>query len=518
MSRNINELKAGVFLNYVLIVVNALVGLLYTPYMLRTMGQSEYGLYSLVASVIAYLTILDLGFGNAIVRYTAKFRAEGKVKEQFEMLGMFFLLYLIISVIASVIGFVLYLNVDNMFGDTMTTVELEHARIMMIVLIINLAFTFPLSVFTSVNTAYEKFVFPRVLNIARVIFNTIVMIVLLHLGFRAIAMVVVQTIFNLLTLLLNYIYCKHRLRVKLLFTHFDWHLLKEIGFYSLWIFIAAIVDRIDLSTGQFVLGAVSGTAEVAVFAVVITLRGMYTQFSTAVSSVFLPKMTTMVAESKSDSELSDVFLRTSRIQYIILSFILTGYVIFGLEFMTLWAGKEYIISYYIGLLLFIPDTIPLCQNIGIAIMQARNQMRFRAVSYLIIAIFSLLLQILLGKMYGSLGCAIAMACATTTGRIFVMNTYYYRIQKIDIPAFWREISKMSIVPALFCLILLSFRGFYPLANSWSMLLIEMIVFSLLYIVLVYKYQFNEGERILIKNVVENIKKIRANGRGIKKTY
>ena len=294
--------------------------------------------------------------------------------------------------------------------------------------------------------------------------------------------------------------------------------MKEIGFYSLWIFIAAIVDRIDLSTGQFVLGAVSGTAEVAVFAVVITLRGMYTQFSTAVSSVFLPKMTTMVAESKSDSELSDVFLRTSRIQYIILSFILTGYVIFGLEFMTLWVGKEYIISYYIGLLLFIPDTIPLCQNIGIAIMQARNQMRFRAVSYLIIAIFSLLLQILLGKMYGSLGCAIAMACATTTGRIFVMNTYYYRIQKIDIPAFWREISKMSIVPALFCLILLSFRGFYPLANSWSMLLIEMIVFSLLYIVLVYKYQFNEGERILIKNVVENIKKIRANGRGIKKTY
>ena len=70
----VNQLKAGAVLNYVVIGLNSLVGLLYTPYMLRMMGQSEYGLYSLVASVIAYLTIMDFGFGNAIIRYTAKFR------------------------------------------------------------------------------------------------------------------------------------------------------------------------------------------------------------------------------------------------------------------------------------------------------------------------------------------------------------------------------------------------------------------------------------------------------------
>ena len=84
--------------------------------MLRMMGQSEYGLYSLVASVISYLTILDLGMGNAIVRYTAKYRAEGKTEEQYEMFGMFFVLYLIIGVIAIGVGMGLYLNVDAMFG------------------------------------------------------------------------------------------------------------------------------------------------------------------------------------------------------------------------------------------------------------------------------------------------------------------------------------------------------------------------------------------------------------------
>ena len=110
-----NQLRVGAALNYVVIILNMLVGLLYTPYMLRMMGQSEYGLYSLVASVISYLTVLDLGLGNAIVRYTAKFRAEGKTTEQYEMFGMFLVLYIIIGVVAFVAGLGIYFNVDTLF-------------------------------------------------------------------------------------------------------------------------------------------------------------------------------------------------------------------------------------------------------------------------------------------------------------------------------------------------------------------------------------------------------------------
>ena len=69
---NTKQLKAGVLLSYLTLALSNIIALVYTPFMLRLMGQSEYGLYSLVASVVAYLTILDFGFGNAIIRYTAK--------------------------------------------------------------------------------------------------------------------------------------------------------------------------------------------------------------------------------------------------------------------------------------------------------------------------------------------------------------------------------------------------------------------------------------------------------------
>lgn len=502
----VNQLKAGVVLNYVVIILNTVVGLLYTPYMLRMMGQSEYGLYSLVASVIAYLTVLDLGFGNAIVRYTAKFRAEKKTEEQYEMFGMFFLLYLVIGIIAFGIGLGLYFNVDTLFGDTMTAVELGRARIMMLLLVANLAFTFPMSIWGSIIQAYEDFVFQKSLNIFRIILNTVVMICLLHFGYKAVAMVVVQTIFNVLTLVLNFIYCRRKLNIHIYFRfkHFHWGFLKEVAIYSFWIFLNAIMDRVYWSTGQFVLGAIVGTAAVAVFAIAIQLEGMYMQFSTAISSVFLPKVTAMVATNRSRKEISDLFIRTGRIQYIVLAYILSGFIIFGRQFIELWAGAGYSDAYIISLLFFIPLTVPLIQNLGITILQARNEMKFRSVLYIIIALVSLAMQIVLTRFFGGIGCAMGVSGALVVGQILIMNVYYQRRQDLDIKTFWKEISKMSIIPiVLIFSSMLVIRHFFAL-DSWGKLILGIAAFSLVYIPLFFRFSMTDDERNLFISMFHKI--------------
>lgn len=502
----VNQLKAGVVLNYVVIFLNTIVGLLYTPYMLRMMGQSEYGLYSLVASVIAYLTVLDLGFGNAIVRYTAKFRAEKKTEEQYEMFGMFFLLYLVIGIIAFGIGLGLYFNVDTLFGNTMTAAELGRARIMMLLLVANLAFTFPMSIWGSIIQAYEDFVFQKSLNIFRIILNTAVMICLLHFGYKAVAMVVVQTIFNILTLVINFIYCRRKLNIHIYFRfrHFHWGFLKEVAIYSFWIFLNAIMDRVYWSTGQFVLGAMVGTAAVAVFAIAIQLEGMYMQFSTAISSVFLPKVTAMVATNRSRKEISDLFIRTGRIQYIVLAYILSGFIIFGRQFIELWAGAGYSDAYIISLLFFIPLTVPLIQNLGITILQARNEMKFRSVLYIIIALVSLAMQIVLTRYFGGIGCAMGVSGALVVGQILIMNVYYRRRQDLDIKTFWKEISKMSIIPiVLIFSSMLVIRHFFAL-DSWGKLILGIAAFSLVYIPLFFRFSMTDEERNLFISMFHKI--------------
>ena len=323
----INQLKTGALLSYISIILNNIIGLLYTPFMLRMMGQSEYGLYSLVASVVAYLTILDFGFGNAIIRYTAKFRAENRLKEQYEMFGMFLFLYSAIGIFTLLIGLCLYFNVDFLFERSMNMEELNKIRIMMLLMVFNIAITFPFSIFGSIITAYENFIFQKAINIVRIILNPIVMCVMLLMGYRAIGMVVVTTLFNVLTLLINCWYCYHRLHIHVIIGRFNWTFLKEIMIYSFWIFLNAIMDRIYWSSGQFILGIYAGAKAVAIYAVAISLENIYMSFSTAISGVFLPRITSMITQKENEKSMSDLFIRTGRIQYIIMSFILIGFIL-----------------------------------------------------------------------------------------------------------------------------------------------------------------------------------------------
>lgn len=495
-----NQRKAGAVLNYIIIVLNAVVGLLYTPYMLRMMGQSEYGLYSLVASVIGYLTILDFGFGNAIIRYTSRYRATNETRKQYSLFGMFLVLYSVIGVLAAAAGIVLYLNTEMLFGATMTAAEISKAKIMMLILTFNLAITFPFSIFGSVITAYEDFIFQKIVQICRILLNTVVMIVLLHYGYKAIAMVIVQTLFNLTTLVINLFYCKYKIKVRFIFEKFDWTLLKEIAIYSFWIFLNAIMDKVYWSTGQFVLGAVSGTIAVSIFAIGIHLQSMYMTFSTAISSVFLPRVSLMVAKGSRRKEISDLFIRTGRIQFLIMSLILCGFIVFGKPFMTFWAGSGYDDSYIITLMFFISLFVPLIQNMGITILQARNEMKFRSLLYIVIAAFSLVGQIVLSKLFGAVGCAVSIAAALVIGQGIVMNIYYQKRQDIDIKGFWLQIIKMSIAPAVITAVSYILLRRIQVSSIFVLLLL-MAVFAIVFIAGLWLFSMSEYEKSLIKEPI-----------------
>lgn len=493
-----NQLKVGAALNYVSICLNMVVGLLYTPYMLRMLGQSEYGLYSLAASIIAYLTVLDLGFGNAIVRYTAKFRAEGKQREQEEMFGMFFILYIGIGIIAMIAGSVLSLNVENMFSRAMTESEVHRTRIMLWLMTFNLAFTFPMSIWGSIMSAYERFVFQRIVSIIRSVLNPVVMVLLLVVGYKAIAMVVVTTIFNVATLLVNWWYCKYRLTIKVRFAKFKWAFLKEVSIYSFWIFLNAIMDRIYWSTGQFVLGVYKGSAAIAVYAIAVQLLNMYMLFSTAITSVLLPKITAMVVKGNNEKEISDLFIKVGRIQYIIVVFILSSFIVFGKPFIKLWAGSNYVDSYYVCLFFFIPFTIDLIQNLGISILQARNRLKFRSLLLVFVASSSLLFSVVLAKKYGYYGCAFSTGLGLLIGQGLILNIYYCRKEHIDIPSFWKEILKMSVVPFFVIIIGLLVTN-SSLFNNISLFafVVSCVLFLIVYGVVFWFLSMYKSERDLI---------------------
>lgn len=500
-----NQRRWGVALSYLNIFLTAIIGLIYTPVMLRLLGQSEYGLYSLIGSVVGYLSILDMGLGNTLVRYIAKNRIEGTQEREAELNGLFISLYGFIGVLAVLLGSILYINIDALFADTLSDVEMQRARIMILLLIFNLAMSFPLSVFASIMQAYEKYLFLRTTTIVRVILNPLLVLPFLFWGYGSVMMVVVSTILNLACLFANCFYCCRYLHVKFKRGCFEKKFVQEVAVYSFFIFLNVIMDKIYWGTGQFVLGIVSGTIQVAIYAIAMQFMQMYINLSTAFSSVLLPKVTMMVARGADAFELTALMIRVGRLQYFIVGYFFVMFLVIGDKFIELWAGADYLSAYPIVLILMGVMIIPLVQNVGIAILQAMNLNCYRATAYTICAFVALFFSFPLAETYNGLGCAMATSVSLFVSTGLIINRYYKRKLNLDIKAFWYSLLSMSRGVLLLAIIGGGIRYYLCLDYTWHDLFLFVLINSLIYIIVMYSWCMNHEERGLCRVFVKRLK-------------
>ena len=501
----INQRKIGAILSYIVIGLNMIVGIIYTPFLIRKLGQSEYGLFSIVQSVISYLTVMDMGFGNAIVIYTSRYINQGNKEKQDKLHGMFFVIFCIIGVLAALIGFILYLNVNYIFGSSMTVQEIAKAKVMMLILTFNLAITFPLGIFGNIITAHEKFIVSKLVKILQIILQPMLMIPLLIMGYKSIAMTIVLTIANIICLLINMIVCLTKLDVKLKFKGFDLVLLKEIFAYSFYIFLNEIIDKANWSVDRFILGSVCGTIITAIYSVAGQLNSLFMSFSTAISGVMLPKITKMEDRKAINEEFTKVFIQTGRIQYLLMSLILTGFILFGQTFINLWAGPGYESAYKIACILMIPLIVPLIQNVGLSILQAKNLYKYRTIIFFFIAILNTISSIFLAKYYGGVGAAIGTSGALILGQIIILNIYYHVKVGIDMIEFWKNILKMSIPMILVFIIGMGINKIIP-DKSIIIYAGKILVYTLVYCISVYLFAMNNYEKDLIRKPINKLLK------------
>lgn len=192
------QLKKGALLSYINIALTNILGLILTPYIIRSLGDSEYGLYVLIGSVVGYLSLLDLGLNNTIIRYVSKYRAnKDKVGEE-SFLATTMLLYGFISLATILLGLAVYVNLDQIFDKSLTAMEMEKAKRMYLILIFNIAITLPGGAFTAICNAYERFVFPRVLVIIKYLIRAASIFSLLYFYPYALTLIWIDTLLNVI--------------------------------------------------------------------------------------------------------------------------------------------------------------------------------------------------------------------------------------------------------------------------------------------------------------------------------
>ncbi|WP_155590315.1 oligosaccharide flippase family protein [Lysinibacillus cavernae] len=446
------EIKIGAILSYVTIGCTIISSLIFTPIMISLLGQKEFGLYSLMIVLVGYLSILDLGLGNAIVRYIARNRATADKVLEASLNGFFLKLFIGIGCLTLLIGFLLFSQVDIIFGQSLTGEQLEKAKIMGFIMTISLAMQFPLGVFTSILQAYEKFIFIKLTTLLQVIVQPLTMLFFLLQGTDAVTLIYIIAIYNILFLAVDAIYCIKVLSIKFTFTLKNTALIKEIFIYSFFIFITVIVDKIYWQTDQVLLGILKGTEDVAIYAVAIQIVLIFMSLALAISGLFLPRISMLVTKEEGLVEINQLFIKVGAIQFLVVGYILGGFFLYGQEFLLLWLGKDFMAIYSIVLIIMAPFTIDLIQNLGLNVLKAKNLFKFRTILLIIVAVTNICVSIPAIYFYGKIGTAVITACSLFIGNVVIMNIYYHKKIGLDIFGFWRTISKLvlAFVIAICC--------------------------------------------------------------------
>lgn len=249
-----NQRKLGIFLSYLNITLQSLLGFLYIPILLHYIGKSEYGLYQLMGSLIAYFGIMDFGLSAAVIRFYAKYLAMKDRVGMENILAIALRCYGAVMGVMLIAGGAVYTMLDAAFSGSMTAGEVAEAKDIFLLLLLNIVITLSTMVFRSVINAHERFLFLKGLETVQLVLQPMLVVLLLMHHPSAFSVALVQTGLNLVLSLARVYYCFVRLHVRIRYHYWSHELMVSFRRLALSVFAVTLIDQVFWKTNQIILG------------------------------------------------------------------------------------------------------------------------------------------------------------------------------------------------------------------------------------------------------------------------
>ncbi len=497
--------KVGVLLSYIAMLFEILSTLLLTPFIIRSLGDAEYGVYKLSASIVVYLLLLDLGIGNAVVRYAAKFRAKGEEENNCKFLGVTTIYYLIIGVIVILLGIALLFLFPSFFSKGLTHEEVQLGKKLLLIATINAGITLATAGYANIIIAYEKFALSKGISIFSIIIKIILTFVLLELGMGSVGIMLVQLLITIFTRTSYVFYVFFKLKLKPKFRGINSSFIKEIFRYSSLILLQMLATQINASMDQILIGGlVSGAAViVGIYGVGTQIIQYFQTIGSAFTGVLMPGVVKMVEHNSQPDGLCLEMIRIGRIIFMCLGIICACFIVFGKQFIILWAGNGYEEAFFVTLLLMIPYLFILTESIGNQILWAQNKHKEQAILKVVIVFLNIFITIALIQWKPLLGATIGTMISLLLGDVLIMNIIFKKKIKISLLKYYCGLFK-GILPCLLiavgCGLLFSMLSL----NGWLGWIVNVMAMVIVYVVFMMLFGLNKYEKSLIFSIVKKI--------------
>lgn len=492
-----SSIKAGAIISYISVFLSIAITFFYTPWMIRQIGVSDYGLYSLVITFIAYF-VMDFGMSGTVTRFLAKYRAEGNEKKIENVMGLIFKVYLAIDVVIFLVLLVVGCFLAGIFQG-LTSDEIDKLRVLYAIAALFSVMTFVFKPMHGAMMAYEYFVETKIIDMIQRVGTVLLIVFALLLGMGVYALVLINGAVALGTSILLYVLFKKKSRQNINFRYFDMAEMKALMGFSIWIFLITMAQRFRLTFMPSLLGMFSNSTEISVFSLGMSIEGMVYVLSSALNGLFLPKVTRL-SHQGDDKAITDLMIRVGRIQFYVISLVFFGFVILGQDFLHLWVGENFHNTYYVVLLLIGTNVVSLTQQVASDLVYAENKVRYTATLTFVASGLALIGSILLAPRFGAVGCAISFFVAMSIN-IIQLNLFYRKKLNIDVYRFFRS-CHFRLLPAMFILGLIFYAlKRYILVVSWTNLFVFGTIYFIVVVFVDYYLLFNKEEKRLILNII-----------------
>jgi len=491
-----NQKKAGILLSYLGTISSALINIVLIPYLISKLGPAEYGVYKIMHSFAGYLLLMDLGVGTILTRFVSLYEAKQEREKVDRCVATGFAVCILLSVIVALAGYALEGQIGPLYENTLTAGQLQLAHQLFRLLVLNVEVSLFQHFVMGYISAFEKFFVAKGLLFLQIVFRFILTVVLVSLFQSALVVALVELSFNAATLLIAIWYARSKLGMRIDFRKFDRSLISQYFLFSAAILFQSIVNQVNNSVDNMILGAMVSPEIVTMYSSGLTVYGLYVSLPEAVNQVFLPQATRDFGERLEEDgiALTDFVVRIGRYEAILCIAILSGFLFIGRDFVQLWIGQENMGAWGVALLLMIPVTIPMCQNVMVTVLNARNKRLFRSVILAAVALLNIAVTIALIPRLGYIGAAVGTFLSILLGHGIMLNVYYHKAFHLRIFDMFKRVYGRSIPCGAAAYGLSCGLTFWIGGVSWAKLILKGCIFGGIYLLLIFRFFLTEKEK------------------------
>jgi O-antigen/teichoic acid export membrane protein len=449
-----SQIIKNVLMNWTAFAATIGIGFVMSPFLVRHLGDSIYGVWVLVGSLVGYLGLLDFGITPSTVKYIAEYRALDDQKAINRLVTTSLTIYSVIGIITLLVSALVAVSFNRIFA---TPLPFTVAAAVVLITGLNLALSFPAAVFVGIIRGYQRYDLDSTVTTVSILIRSGLIVLLILRGYGILALAAVTFVFDMLRLA-YLIRCAYRLnpRIEIKRRYYDSAQMRKLFGYSLFAFLMIIGKKLIFYTDAIVIGIFMPVASVTIYSVANRLVTYLLQVSETMG-VLTPAASEMGARNDR-AAIGEMLVLSTKYMLLIALPVAAVFFVLGDSFITLWMGQEYAGSAVILSILTVSVLAHLLEMPAHTMLLGLGKHRIVALFTLAQAIVNLVLSIALVKPYGLKGVALGTTIPMVAFTFIALFVYLKNYLQVPIGEYVkRSMLRPFLIQAPFVALLLLIR-------------------------------------------------------------